>query len=56
MREVACEVGIPSGVVINNRRYIIDEVLGTVDVFCSFAGIAVCVPSDLGLKYMNLVN
>ncbi|EHL00697.1 hypothetical protein M7I_3327 [Glarea lozoyensis 74030] len=35
-----CEVGIPTGVVINNRRYIIDEVLGTVDVFCTFSGIA----------------
>lgn len=33
-------MGVPSGVKIDNRRYVIDEVLGTVDVMCSFAGIA----------------
>jgi hypothetical protein len=29
---------VPSGVRITNRRYVIDEVLGTVDVFNTFAG------------------
>jgi len=33
-----CDVGIPSGVQITNRRYVIDEILGTVDVFNTFAG------------------
>jgi hypothetical protein len=31
-----CDVGIPSGVVLGNRRYVIDETLGEVDVFLSF--------------------
>lgn len=35
-----CNVGVPSGVKIDNRRYVVDEVLGTVDVMCTFAGIA----------------
>ena len=33
----ACNVGVPSGVDIHNRRYVIDEVYGAVDVFCTFA-------------------
>lgn len=33
----SCNVGIPSGVAITNRRYVIDEVLGSVDAFVSFA-------------------
>ncbi|ORY14250.1 hypothetical protein BCR34DRAFT_560524 [Clohesyomyces aquaticus] len=35
----SCNVGIPSGVELTNRRYVIDEEYGTVDVFMSFAGI-----------------
>ncbi|KAF2795931.1 hypothetical protein K505DRAFT_323714 [Melanomma pulvis-pyrius CBS 109.77] len=34
-----CDVGIPNGVDLNNRRYVIDEEYGTVGVFLSFAGI-----------------
>jgi hypothetical protein len=34
-----CDVGIPNGVDLSNRRYVIDEEYGTVDVFLSFAGI-----------------
>ncbi|KAF2473129.1 uncharacterized protein BDR25DRAFT_387259 [Lindgomyces ingoldianus] len=34
-----CDVGIPNGVELTNRRYVIDEEYGTVDVFMSFAGI-----------------
>ena len=33
-----CNVGVPSGVKNINRRYVIDEVLGTVDIFFDFAG------------------
>jgi hypothetical protein len=33
-----CDVGIPSNIDLKNRRYVIDETLGTVDVFLSFAG------------------
>ena len=33
-----CNVGVPSGVRNVNRRYVVDEVLGTVDVFFDFAG------------------
>jgi hypothetical protein len=32
-----CDVGIPSGVKNTNRRYIIDEAKGSVDVFMTFA-------------------
>ncbi len=32
----SCEVGVPGGVNIVNRRFIVDEVLGTVQVFCTF--------------------
>jgi hypothetical protein len=32
----SCEVGVPAGVNIANRRFIVDEELGTVQVFCTF--------------------
>ncbi|KAI1124483.1 hypothetical protein F5Y10DRAFT_29937 [Nemania abortiva] len=32
-----CDVGIPNGVRLVNRRYVIDETLGAVDVFIDFA-------------------
>jgi hypothetical protein len=32
----SCEVGVPSGVNIVNRRFVVDPVLGTVQVFCTF--------------------
>lgn len=32
----SCEVGVPAGVNIVNRRFVVDEVLGTVAVFCTF--------------------
>jgi hypothetical protein len=32
----SCEVGVPSGVNIANRRFIVDEALGSVVVFCTF--------------------
>ncbi|HTC45589.1 MAG TPA: hypothetical protein VK696_11120 [Steroidobacteraceae bacterium] len=32
----SCEVGVPSGVNIVNRRFVVDEVLGTVSVYCTF--------------------
>lgn len=32
----SCEDGVPAGVNIANRRFIVDEVLGTVQVFCTF--------------------
>ncbi len=32
----SCEVGVPAGVNITNRRYVVDEELGTVQVFCTF--------------------
>jgi len=31
-----CEVGVPSGVNIVNRRFVVDESLGSVAVFCTF--------------------
>ncbi|KAK3370688.1 hypothetical protein B0H63DRAFT_319553 [Podospora didyma] len=34
-----CDVGIPNGVALVDRRYVIDETVGAVDVFLSFAGI-----------------
>jgi len=33
-----CHVGVPAGVNIVNRRYVIDETLGTIAVFCTFGG------------------
>lgn len=32
----SCEVGVPAGVNIANRRFVVDEELGTVAVFCTF--------------------
>lgn len=34
----SCNVGVPSGIKNVNRRYVVDEVLGAVDVFFDFAG------------------
>lgn len=32
----SCEVGVPGGVNIVNRRFVVDEVQGTVTVYCTF--------------------
>jgi hypothetical protein len=32
----SCEVGVPSGVNIANRRFVVDEVVGSVVVYCTF--------------------
>ncbi len=32
----SCEVGVPAGVNIANRRFVVDEVIGTVQVLCTF--------------------
>ena len=32
----SCDVGVPAGVNISNRRFIVDETLGSVAVFCTF--------------------
>ncbi len=32
-----CNIGVPSGVVINKRRYVIDETVGAVDAFVNFS-------------------
>jgi hypothetical protein len=32
----SCEVGVPSGVNIANRRFVVDEVTGSVAVYCTF--------------------
>jgi hypothetical protein len=32
----SCDVGVPSGVNIANRRFVVDEALGSVVVFCTF--------------------
>jgi len=32
----SCDVGVPSGVNIANRRFIVDEAIGSVQVFCTF--------------------
>jgi hypothetical protein len=32
----SCEVGVPSGVNIANRRFVVDEVTGSVVVYCTF--------------------
>jgi hypothetical protein len=34
--EDSCDVGVPSGVNIANRRFIVDETIGSVAVFCTF--------------------
>lgn len=34
----SCNVGIPNGVALTNRRYVIDESKGSVDLFITFAG------------------
>jgi hypothetical protein len=31
-----CQVGVPSGVNISNRRFVVDETIGSVVVFCTF--------------------
>jgi len=32
----SCDVGVPSGVNIANRRFVVDETMGVVTVFCTF--------------------
>jgi hypothetical protein len=32
----SCEVGVPSGVNIANRRFVVDDVIGSVVAFCTF--------------------
>ena len=32
----SCEVGVPGGVNISNRHFVVDEVMGTVAVYCTF--------------------
>ncbi len=32
----SCDLGVPAGVNIANRRFVVDEVLGTVSVYCTF--------------------
>ena len=32
----SCEVGVPAGVNIANRRFVVDEILGSVVVYCTF--------------------
>jgi hypothetical protein len=32
----SCEVGVPSGVNIANRRFVVDEVIGSVVAYCTF--------------------
>jgi hypothetical protein len=32
----SCDVGVPAGVNIANRRFIVDETIGSVQVFCTF--------------------
>jgi len=34
----SCNVGVPSGLKMTNRRYVVDEVLGAVDIFFTFGG------------------
>ncbi|KAE8444345.1 hypothetical protein EG329_000655 [Mollisiaceae sp. DMI_Dod_QoI] len=34
----SCNVGVPSGVDLTSRRYVIDETVGEVDVFLAFGG------------------
>ncbi|KAK7935848.1 hypothetical protein PG985_001343 [Apiospora marii] len=33
-----CDVGVPAGIKQTNRRYVVDEVTGAVDIFFDFAG------------------
>jgi hypothetical protein len=35
-----CDVGIPDGVKLTNRRYVIDETVGVVDIFLTFGSLA----------------
>jgi hypothetical protein len=32
----SCDVGVPSGVNIANRRFVVDEMIGSVVAFCTF--------------------
>jgi hypothetical protein len=32
----SCEVGVPAGVNIVNRHFVVDEVIGSVVVYCTF--------------------
>ncbi|KAH6718206.1 hypothetical protein BKA61DRAFT_475896 [Leptodontidium sp. MPI-SDFR-AT-0119] len=34
----SCNVGVPSGLDLTNRRYVIDETVGSVDIFLNFGG------------------
>lgn len=34
-----CDVGVPSGIKQTDRRYVVDEVTGAVDIFFNFAGV-----------------
>ena len=34
--DASCSAGVPAGVNISNRRFIVDEVMNTVTVFCTF--------------------
>ena len=34
--DASCSAGVPSGVNIANRRFVVDEVLNTVVVYCTF--------------------
>ncbi|KAI8626289.1 hypothetical protein F5Y19DRAFT_488343 [Xylariaceae sp. FL1651] len=34
-----CDVGIPNGVALTNRRYVIDETIGSVDMFIDFTSL-----------------
>lgn len=34
----SCEVGVPAGVNITSRRFVVDEVIGSVVVYCTFGG------------------
>ena len=34
--EDSCEIGVPSGATIVNRRYVVDETIGAIVVFCNF--------------------
>lgn len=34
-----CDLGLPSTITVTNRRYVIDEVLGAVDIFLGFPGL-----------------
>jgi hypothetical protein len=34
-----CDLGVPSDITVTNRRYVIDEVMGAVDIFLGFPGL-----------------